>query len=194
MQDIGGLRAIVSTVNTVRKLERVYRTARFTHTLASSKNYIDKPKPDGYRGVHLIYRYKNPLAPEYDGLNLELQIRSRLQHAWATGAETMGTFLGQALKSGQGEQSWRNYFSIAGAALAHYEGTAAVPGFEGRGVTEVFKELGRVEEELRVLQKLNGFAIAADRITTEKGQGAYHLVVLDSGKRLYRFGPTQFPD
>ena len=101
----------------------------------------------------------------------------------------MGTFLGQALKSGQGEQEWRSFFAKAGAALAIVEKTEAVPGFEGRGAKEVYVELAEAEERLHVLEKLSGFAIAADKITTERGRGAYHLVVLDSSKRTVSIRP-----
>jgi putative GTP pyrophosphokinase len=89
MQDIGGLRAVLGSVSRVRKLEAMYRNSKFRHVLV----YIAHPKSDGYRGIHLIYRYSNSLAPAYDGLSLELQVRTRLQHAWATAVETMGTFL-----------------------------------------------------------------------------------------------------
>jgi putative GTP pyrophosphokinase len=189
MQDIGGLRAVVESVTKVRKLEAAYRKAHFKHVLSSSDNYIDVPKRDGYRSIHLIYRYENELAPAYNGLSLELQLRTRLQHAWATAVETMGTFLGQALKSGQGEAEWRGFFRIAGAALAIVEGTAAVPGFEAHSRDAVFSELANAEKSLRVLEKLNGFAIAADRIMAQRGQGAYHLIVLDSTKRTVSIQP-----
>jgi putative GTP pyrophosphokinase len=189
MQHIGGLRAVVSSIARVRRLEDGYRKTAFDHTLTSSKNYIDEPKEDGYRSVHLIYRYSNPRAPAYDGLSLELQLRTQLQHAWATAVETMGTFLGQALKSGQGEGQWRTFFEKASAALAVVEGTAPVPGFEHLGRKEVFDELAAAESNLRVLDKLEGFAIAADRITAERGQGAYHLIVLDSSARTVTIRP-----
>ncbi|MFO1483906.1 MAG: RelA/SpoT domain-containing protein [Verrucomicrobiaceae bacterium] len=189
MQDIGGLRAVVGSVAKVRKLEEAYRSSRFSHVLVSSKNYLDQPKNDGYRGIHLIYRYCNEGAPEYNGLSLELQLRTRLQHAWATAVETMGTFLGQALKSGQGESEWRSFFSTASAALTIVERTAQLPEFAGIDSDEVFEQLAQSEQRLRVLEKLHGFAIAADRITTERGQGAYHLVVLDSVKRTVSIHP-----
>lgn len=189
MQDIGGLRAVVGSVAKVRKLEAAYRNAPFKHVLTSSKNYIDEPKEDGYRSIHLIYRYVNDGAPSYNGLSLELQIRTRLQHAWATAVETMGTFLGQALKSGQGEGQWRSFFEKAGAALAIVEKTAPVPGFENLTNDEVFAELASAESKLHVLEKLQGFAIAADKITTERGQGAYHLIVLDSANRTVSIRP-----
>jgi hypothetical protein len=131
----------------------------------------------------------NDIARPYNGLSLELQLRTRLQHAWATAVETMGTFLGQALKSGQGETEWRSFFSIAGAALAIVEGTAPVPGFEKHSREGVFSELASAEKRLHVLEKLRGFAIAADQIFTERGQGAYHLIVLDSTKRTVSIRP-----
>lgn len=189
MQDIGGLRAVVDSIAKVRKVETAYRQATFQHKLVSSKDYIDEPKDDGYRGIHLIYRYSNSRAPEYEGLSLELQLRTRIQHAWATAVETMGTFLGQALKSGQGEQDWREFFAVASAALAVHERTAPVPGYEHLEEKQVFRQVAEAEKRLRVLEKLRGFAIAADRITKGSGQGAYHLVVLDSVARTVSIRP-----
>lgn len=188
MQDIGGLRAVVSSVRRLRDLENAYREAKFKHVLVSSKDYLAHPKPDGYRGIHLIYRYVNENVTDYNGLSLELQLRTRLQHAWATAVETMGTFLGQALKSGQGEQQWRGFFATAGAALALVEGTPPVPGYEGR-TRAVYEDLAVQERKLRVLEKLRGFAIAADSITAVRGAGAYHLIVLDSRNRTVSVRP-----
>jgi len=189
MQDIGGLRAVVSSIRRVRRLEDMYRHSSFNHELISSKDYIANPKTDGYRSVHLVYRYKSDIAPLYNGLLLEMQFRSRLQHAWATAVETMGTFLGQALKSGQGEQSWREFFGVASAALTHIEGTSSVPGYEGLSKQEVFARVAIAENELHVLRKLQGFSIAAHSITEERGTGSYHLVVLDSAKRSVSIRP-----
>lgn len=189
MQDIGGLRAVVSTVGKVRSLEAKYKTTKFPHEIISFKDYINKPKNDGYRSVHLIFCYSNIRAPEYAGLSIELQLRTKLQHAWATAVETMGTFLGQALKSGGGEIAWRDFFVSTSAALAIIEKTTPIPGFADRNRIDVFSEVAQKEEKLNVLQKLSGFAIAADKITTEKGQGAYHLVVLDSRNRTVSIRP-----
>ncbi len=137
----------------------------------------------------MIYRYHNERAPSYDGLSLELQLRTKLQHAWATAVETMGTFLGQALKSGRGEGEWRQFFATAGAALAIVEKTAPVPGFEACPEQQVFDMVRTIADKLHILEKLRGFTIAADRITTERGQGAYHLVVLDSSRRSVSIRP-----
>jgi len=189
MQDIGGLRAVVSNVSSVRKLEREYRETKFKHELVSSKNYIDDPKDDGYRSVHLIYKYANNLAPKYKGLLLELQFRSNLQHAWATAVETMGTFLGQALKSGQGEAQWHEFFKIASAAFTFVEKTAPVLGYESLSREEVYSKLREAENRLQVSFKLRGFSIATNKITTEKGAGSYHLIVLNSANKTVTIQP-----
>ncbi|MCI0531526.1 MAG: RelA/SpoT domain-containing protein [candidate division Zixibacteria bacterium] len=189
MQDIGGLRAVVSTVPLVRKLEKEYRATKFKHKLVSSKDYITNPKEDGYRSIHLIYRYANDAAPEYNGLLLELQFRTKLQHAWATAVETMSTFLGQALKFGGGERQWRQFFEIASAAFTFIERTAPVPGYASLSKAEVFSKAKKVENDLQVLFKLRGFAIAANKITTEKGAGSYHLIVLDSANKTVTIQP-----
>jgi putative GTP pyrophosphokinase len=189
MQDIGGLRVVVSSMSELRKLTLEYENTKFPHERLAPKDYIAQPKPDGYRSIHLIYRYKNDRAPEYNGLSIELQIRTKLQHAWATAVETMGTYLGQALKSGQGDAEWKLFFRTASAALALLEKTAAVPGFEQAPRQDVYPRLVAMEKRLNVLTRLRGFAIATDKIVTARGTGSYHLIVLDSTKRTVALTP-----
>ena len=103
MQDIGGCRAVVNTVGSVDRLVQAYDRSRIKHRLLDSDDYIGAPKKSGYRGYHLIYGYHSDKKTTYNELKIELQIRSNLQHIWATAVETVGTFTQQALKSSQGE-------------------------------------------------------------------------------------------
>lgn len=121
MQDLGSLRAVVSNVKKLRLLEETYRSSRFKHEILLCKDYVSEPKSSGYRSIHLLYKYCNPRTPAYNGLFVGLQIRTKLQHAWATAVETMGTFLNEALKSSEGPETWLKYFSLYGAAFAHLE-------------------------------------------------------------------------
>lgn len=59
MQNIGGLRAVVSSLSKVEELKENYRSSRFKHELHLFKDYIQNPKDSGYRGIHLVYKYKN---------------------------------------------------------------------------------------------------------------------------------------
>jgi putative GTP pyrophosphokinase len=198
MQDIGGLRAVVSTVEAVRHLEAAYKTpGQSRHRFKSAADYISEPKDDGYRGVHIIFRYHNETESSYNGLQLELQLRTRLQHYWATAVETMGTFLGQALKSGQGDAEWLKYFAVAGACFAHMENTPTPKAFETMTKLETYKQLTDMTRRLKVLSRLHGFAIAADKIGKAAGMGKYNLVVLDSARRtvaIQRFPETKLDE
>jgi len=71
MQDIGGLRAVVDTVVQVRQLHELYTDGSLTHELIDTDDYIESPKPSGYRSLHLIYKYNNPSAIAYNGLCIE---------------------------------------------------------------------------------------------------------------------------
>lgn len=178
MQDIGGLRAIVGSVKQVRRLEQLYRFGRFKHQLVDVDDYIDEPKKDGYRSLHMVFRYHSDIAPEYNGLNVELQLRTNQQHAWATAVETMGTYLGQSIKAGGGDADWREFFELTGAGLAFLEGTPLPIKYRDIPPRDIFDMIYGLETELGVLRKLKSFSIATDQIS--KIRGAYHLLVLDS--------------
>lgn len=181
MQDIGGLRAIVDSIAEVRELEARYRASKFQHELLATDDYITRPKSSGYRSLHLIYRYKNDGAPQYNGLLLELQFRSRLQHAWATAVETLGTFLDHALKSSEGPDEWLEFFSLTSAGFALLEKSNPVPNFEKLTDKETFQKITDEAERLNVRGRLHAFSIAANSITSnvEKRRTGYHLIVLD---------------
>lgn len=179
MQDIGGLRAVVTTLKQVRDLEDSYRNSRFKHELVAYKNYVEEPKATGYRSVHMVYRYINHLAPEYQGLLVELQLRTRRQHVWATAVETMGTFLDHALKSSEGPDRWLNFFALSGAAFAHLEGTTPIAGYEALDRKQTYAEVIDAAKRLEVREHLRAFTIAADHIVGHDRKGTYHLIVLD---------------
>jgi hypothetical protein len=100
MQDIGGCRAVIPNVVGVRAVESLYSTGSFIPH--RKKDYISSPQSSGYRGVHLVVKYQGHESSEYDGMQIEVQLRSRLQHIWATAVETVGYFTKQPLKSNLG--------------------------------------------------------------------------------------------
>ncbi|MFH1079588.1 MAG: RelA/SpoT domain-containing protein [Pseudomonadota bacterium] len=194
MQDIGGVRAVLGTVEDVFSLAREYRDSkRLVHELTQEKDYIQKPRDeDGYRSVHLIYKYRNKHAPEYDGLRLELQIRTKLQHTWATAVETMGTFLGQALKSRQGDQEWLDFFAVTSSAFAHKEKSPLVPRYMHLSPDETFLAVAAAEANLRALEKMDAFSAAVNEIVKHRGPGKswfYHLIVLNSLEKTVDIKP-----
>lgn len=127
MQDIGGCRAVVSSVAEVEQLVNIYKNSDIKHKLIDEDDYIVNPKLSGYRSYHLIYQYYSDKKATYNGRKIEVQLRSKLQHAWATAVETVGTFTKQALKSSQGERDWLHFFQLMGTVMALKEGTTPIP-------------------------------------------------------------------
>jgi Uncharacterized protein conserved in bacteria len=103
MQDIAGCRAIVDSKAGVYRLLEIYKKSNLKHKLHRVRDYIHNPKASGYRGVHMIYKYNSDKIKTWNNLKVELQIRTQLQHVWATAVETVGAFTRQALKSSMGK-------------------------------------------------------------------------------------------
>ena len=122
MQGIGGVRGVPSRLNQVNDVRALYEeVGRFDHELVALTDCIHNPKVDGYRSLHFGFRYQNQLEPEHNGLFVELQLRTKLQHAWATAVETIGTFLGQGLTARQGESHGLRFFDLVSFAFAPIE-------------------------------------------------------------------------
>jgi putative GTP pyrophosphokinase len=201
MQDIGGVRAVVGTLEDVYKLAKEYQDkTRFKHILVNEKDYIRNPRDeDGYRSLHLIYKYQNKQAPQYNNLLVELQIRTRLQHTWATAVETMGTILGQALKSRQGNREWINFFAVTSSAFAYLEKSTLVPRFNKMTRDETFRSVANAEVELKALEKMRGFSVAVNAIGNKKKNGKeqkyhFHLIILNSLKHTVQIKPFKRED
>ena len=200
MQDIGGLRVVVDSIKNVREIEKSYKVqsklSRFEHSLVRERDYILTPRSeDGYRSLHLIYSYKNRVAPAYEGLMLELQIRTKLQHNWATAVETMGIYLNQPLKSRLGEKEWIDFFALASSAFAHKERLPLVPRFQNMTAGETYNAVAKAEKELQVLEKLTAFASVANIIGKNRKNSFYHLITLDTEKKtvqLTSFAKSNF--
>jgi len=99
------------------------------HKKAGEKDYIRDTKEDGYRSIHIIYRYNSDKEgkKDYNKLLIEIQIRSKLQHLWATAIETVDFFTRQAIKHNEGEKEWKDFFKIVSSAFAKMEDCPIIP-------------------------------------------------------------------
>ena len=168
MQDIGGIRAVVDRLGQIDQLRGLYEVVgRLDHKLLAIDDYITNPKKDGYRSVHLIFRYHSPELPHCNGLLLELQFRTKLQHAWATAVETMGTFLGQSLKARQGESHWQQFFELTSAAISHVEKSPVLSNWSGLDFESTCVAIRDAELQIGVLDKLQGFSLVVDAVSAE---------------------------
>ncbi len=189
MQDIGGCRAIVDSISQVRKVE-----LKFSDSSKKSPNrgpqhsktydYIEYPKESGYRGIHLIYRFRSDSGEHscYNGQRIEIQIRTRQQHYWATAVETYSTFSGEALKSNIGSDQWKRFFALVSSSIAITEKQPTVPETPST-MEEISPELRTLYTSLKVNNVLSGWA-AITKFTAEDSHddvraAAMYLLVLD---------------
>jgi ppGpp synthetase/RelA/SpoT-type nucleotidyltranferase len=187
MQDLGGCRAILSNIDNVNALFGAYRgVPRLMPEEASLKwwDYISNPKEDGYRGIHVVARYHPRIANRtpWDGHRVEIQLRTPLQHAFATAVETVTAFTREPLKFGLGSAEWRRFFSLMGSALAIREGTPIVPGTP-TDHSALMSELRDTASELRVRQRLEGWSNSLN-ILPRHGLKNFKwiLLILDTAK------------
>jgi len=193
MQDIGGCRAVVADLSLARKLYERYLKSDLKHRLVNKKNYVDTrsdkeridcPKSDGYRGFHLVYAYRTPRGMKrYNGFLTEIQIRTKLQHLWATAVETAGFFTRQAIKSNEAEKEWLDFFRLMGSAFARLENCPIVPDTP-TDEKELYSQIKAKEKELMFIEKMANWAQVIPHLEKEikakrKEQVKFFLLELD---------------
>lgn len=185
MQDIGGLRVILEKISDVYSLYKsILESKRFEHQPElPPKDYIKVPKPDGYRSLHQVFKYTNKKHPELNGLRIELQLRTKLQHSWATAVETLGIVEKSSFKTGEGSDHFKCFFKLSSALFSMDEGQPVLEEYRDMHRTDLVKKLTSLEEELQIYTKLKGLALSAKHIeSTSKNTDGYHLMELDLGK------------
>jgi ppGpp synthetase/RelA/SpoT-type nucleotidyltranferase len=112
MQDIGGCRAVLDSIDEVRRVEQRLRKNRPPLRVA---DYISQPRSSGYRAVHVIVTYPDLGG---DARAIEVQLRTRTMHEWAIAVERLGGRLRQDLKSGDGPTEVLDWLSAISEAMA----------------------------------------------------------------------------
>jgi hypothetical protein len=192
MQDIGGCRAIVKNIRSLKQLVSLFKRSRSKnptsrHQFIKEKNYVEHPKGDGYRSIHFVYRYQSRSRRHsvYNGLKVEIQIRTKLQHAWATAVETVAIFTGLALKSGAEHADWERFFALMGSAIAMREKQPLVPNTP-TDKAELIAELRELEERLNVQEVMSGWSFALTRLPAKNATNAEtFLIVLNTATHTY---------
>ena len=184
MQDIGGCRAIVNDMQELRELVGRYEISRFEHKLHNSKDYIAEPHCDGYRGHHLIYRYRGRGDKAvWNDLRIEIQLRTSLQHVWATAVEAVDLFTGQALKFKQGQPRWERFFALMSCIIAAKERCPEVPGCPGNH-QQIVAEIRNLTTELHAEVLLSGIGVTLEHMGRSKTRRTkYFFVRLDLEQR-----------
>lgn len=157
IQDIGGCRAIVDSVQEARALLQRYKDGDSRHHPIREDNYVLEPKRDGYRSFHLVLKFNGDGPDEiYNRQTIELQIRTRLQHAWSTAVESVGLVRNENLKHGEGDTDWLRLFQIMAAEFAIEEKCPLVAQVS-ENAKERRKELKDLDRRLKAAESLDSY-------------------------------------
>lgn len=184
MQDLGGCRAVVSSIDDVYKVVESLKRARFMHELKNEKDYIEDPKESGYRSYHLVYSYQNKKYEKLNGLQIEMQIRTAVQHSWATAVEVVGAFTAQSLKSSQGNEEWLEFFKLVSNYFQELE--------KGKRYKSAPADLKKLYDNLNVNRFVHACAVTANHIDKEENAWAsYFLMELNPTRGIINV--TSYP-
>lgn len=180
IQDLGGCRAILPSVEDVGRIIEAYGES-CRHIIYDRNDYIAEPKAGGYRSYHLKLKFIGEGAVEaFSGRRIEVQIRTQLQHTWATAVEAVGLIRGEDLKGGSGDREWLRLFELMSSEFAEHEKCAPVPGAPS----------GRDRRrEIDDLDKRLGAAATLDNLSQAFRAAELHVFDRDTKYFLIKYDP-----
>jgi putative GTP pyrophosphokinase len=109
IQDIAGCRIVVAGI-AKQESTLQFLTDLFPHAIIIDR----RAKPShGYRAVHVVVTH--------DGMPIEIQVRTSLQHSWAEVSEKLSDVFGHSIKYGGGDESLQNHLQKLSELVAKIE-------------------------------------------------------------------------
>lgn len=187
MQDLGGCRVIVNSVDEVYSAMNQYKSSRIRHILKREYDYIQNPKESGYRSYHMVYQFHSDRKETYNkNMLIEIQFRTKIQHTWATAVEMMGIYTKSNLKSSQGNEDILRFFTLVSSILALKENTPVCPN-TSESKEELIKEIKKLDSKHNIVSTISGLNVAIDFDEKKVNQkNNYYILILDYTRRRMR--------
>lgn len=196
MQDLGGCRVIVDSIDDVYHSLKQYKKSSIRHILRHEYDYIKEPKESGYRSYHMVYQYHSDKIETYNkNILIEIQFRTKLQHLWATALETMGVYTKTALKASMGDQDVLRFFVLVSSVFAQMEKMPICPNTSDNYNT-LISEIKEIDSQLNIVSRLSALSVAIKKTNEEekffKSKRGYYLLQLRFNER--RLSINAFPN
>ena len=193
LQDIGGLRIVVPTMSVLKKaLDIILKNVPEHFELTKSPiNYIETPKPiSGYRSVHLVYKYHSDNV-NLDGVKIELQLRTKLQHSWAMAVETAELISNSALKASQGDENWMDFFKTVSSLFAIKEQCPILEEHVKNGLSQrnLMIKLYHINKEHNFNDKLKALSISTNFAKKDNYKDGYYILYIKFDTKIVRVIP-----
>jgi putative GTP pyrophosphokinase len=172
MDDVAGCRLIFHSIESLIDFREDFLRAKFKHRRRNSKekyDYIATPKATGYRGIHDVYEYNvnSKTGASLAGLNIEIQYRTFIQHAWATAVEIIGSITENQPKFQRGDKRYERAMALASEILARAYENSKGP-FPEASDREILQEFLALDTEIKLLNMLRGLNQASGTISRKK--------------------------
>lgn len=168
MQDLGGCRVIVDTIEDVYKSVNRFKNSRIRHIFKKENDYIQNPKESGYRSYHMIYQFQSDDNETYNkNMLIEIQFRTKLQHIWATAVEMMGIFTKSKLKSSIGNEDILRFFVLVSSLFADLEGTPICP-YTSEDKEINIQEIKNIDKKLNLVSRISALSVAINHTTMQQ--------------------------
>lgn len=186
MQDIGGVRIILKNQKEVYtlsdELNILYGSNKKAMFVLKKpiNDYIQKPKEDGYRSIHHVYSYSGSSKKKefLKGMFIELQIRTQIQHIWATTLEIFDIKNESSLKIGEGNQEHREFFKLCSLILSFIDKTTTEIEKTNFVLEEVYDKLVTLNNKYNILGLLRGLNVSINHID-KKNKNDFFILELD---------------
>lgn len=194
MQDIGGVRIILKNQKEVYKLSEELIKLYGSNKKAMFElkkpidDYIANPKEyDGYRSIHHVYSYSGSSKQKefLRGMFIELQIRTKIQHIWATTLEIFDIKNKSTLKIGGGNEEHREFFKLCSLVLSFIDKTTTDNEKENFNLEEVHTRLFELNNKYKILGLLSGLSVSINHID-KKNKNDFFILELDYSKSSLR--------
>lgn len=175
LQDVAGLRVVLQNKGKLEKAFTKIRNSESVNKLKRLDDYHHTPKNDGYRGIHLIYQKTNSRM-------IEIQLRTELEHIWATAVEVYGTLQKESFKTGEGNEDWKNFFKTLSSYFAIIENCLPSKEHEKLSKKKILSRLKKSIRNLNVIEKLNTVSNSIEVVINKRNKGRpgrYALLELD---------------
>lgn len=153
-------------------------------------NYIVTPKESGYRSIHFVYKYSSS-NNDYDGLRVELQIRTKLQHFWAMAVETAGLVTKTPLKSSQGADEWLEFFKLVSSLFAIKENRniLSIHSDQGLATRDLMKRLYILDQKYNLCDTLKALRVTNNVALTENYANNYYILNINFNAKRVSVNP-----
>lgn len=179
VQDIGGARLVFDDIPTLLKAKECISMAEFDGFSFDHDvyDYVASPKKSGYRSIHFVLKYHS--EDDKDGMRVELQIRTKLQHDWATAVETAELISQSSLKAGIGDENWLEFFKLVSAIFAKREMMPVHADYAYFSDENYCKRYTHLNEENKFIDNLQALVGAVKTTENLSFSGGYVLIFIN---------------